>query len=74
VDVQDARGFIQGTTEDNFRFPLRVADAVKYVGTLSDALASDAPCNFEPVATAFPYSTDPVYDFKEEDKEEDAEE
>lgn len=68
--VQDARGFFQETTEENYKYPLRIADAISYMGNLSTSLASPMPCSITPVSEAFPISLQPEFDFEEEEEEE----
>lgn len=68
--MQDAKGFFQGVSERNVRYPLRVADAISYMGDINDAFAAGTPCQFPPVAEAYAFSTGPNYDFEEPEAKE----
>jgi hypothetical protein len=62
--LQDVKGFFQGVTERNFKYPMRVAAAVEYMADLNDAFAAGKPCQFPPVATAVPFSADETYTYE----------
>lgn len=68
--MQAAKGFFQGVTEGNSRFPLRVADAITYMGDLNDAFASEDVCAFTPPGDEFAFAAEYEYEFPEEEEEE----
>ena len=68
--MQDARGFFQEITVENYKYPLRIGDAISYMGNLSNTLASPMPCAIPPVSEVFPISLKSEFDFEEEEEEE----
>lgn len=67
--TQAVKGFFQGVTEGNFKYPLRVADAITYMGDLNEAVTSDNVCTFPIPEDEFTFAAEYEYEPPEEEDE-----
>ena len=67
--MQEVKGFFQGVTVQQFRFPLRVADAITYMGDLNEAFLSPDACAFPLPEEEFPFAA--AYEYEPPEEEED---
>jgi hypothetical protein len=68
--MQAVKAFFQGTTEENYQHPLRVADAITYMGDLNQAFISDNTCKFPAPVDEFGFAANYEYMPPEVDKKE----
>jgi len=66
-DYQATQAFFQGTLEGNFRYPLRVADAITYMDSLNAQIGSGTCAPPDPAV--FPIADDFEYEAPEEEED-----